>query len=199
MNLFNHNRLEQTTAPTEWPVDVDECKAHMRLPSNLTSQDGMIQVLIETATGWAEDYSGRQFMNATWEATWNHFPAFLNLPQPPFSSLTTFTYVDTTGTTTSVSSSIYQIVSDKNRAHIQEAYDQSWPSARPQSEAIKVTWVAGYGAVGRAVPAKFRQAILILVSTLYEQPDLVVTGMTAGEVPFSAKQLLGTDRIYAGV
>lgn len=48
------------------PVTVAEAKVYMRLPSSFTTDDTMIQFLIDAATAYGEDYTGRAFRARDW-------------------------------------------------------------------------------------------------------------------------------------
>jgi uncharacterized phiE125 gp8 family phage protein len=54
-----------------------------------------------------------------------------------------------------------------------------------------VTWWAGYGSSGSAVPAAIRHAILMLCSHWYETRGATVsTGAVPQDVPFGVRSLL---------
>lgn len=77
---------------------------------------------------------------------------------------------------------------------IAPAYGTSWPSTRPQREAVQVVYVAGYGAASD-VPANVRQAILLQVGHMYANREAVVTGTIATTIPLAVRSLLGASEV----
>jgi len=186
--------LELATDATVEPVSTEEARKHLNITH--TDDDAYIDVAIAAAVRWAQKYTSRQFINATYKLRLLGFPREIRLPKPPLSSVTSITYIDTDGTSQTLASTVYQTDQYTEPARICEAYGQSWPSTRPDIyNAVTVTYVAGYGSTGSTVPAPIRQAILAFVHTNYEQRGNVVTGLSVERIPEVGEHLLYPYRV----
>jgi hypothetical protein len=98
------------------------------------------------------------------------------------------TYVDSSGVTQTLASTEYSIdtVSVPGRVHL--AYGKSWPTTRQQWDAVRVTYVVGWAA--DSVPASIKQAILLLVSQMYEKRTEEVELDMAGRALLSPFRIL---------
>jgi len=181
------------TAPTAEPILLADAKLHLKIDSD-TTDDNLITSLIQAAREMAENYTGRAFINQTWEYTLNLFPASeIPLRPLPLSSITSITYKDTDGTTQTVASSVYETDTYKGEAALK--YSQIWPTARDIQNSILITFVAGYGTAGASVPAAIRAAILLILGHLYEHRESVIVGVTASDMPQGAHYLLDPYRV----
>jgi hypothetical protein len=103
-------------------------------------------------------------------------------------------YIDTAGSEITLATSEYSVdaVSVPGRVHL--AYGKSWPSARSQWDAVKVVYSVGWAV--DVVPEPIKQAILLLVSQMYENrvPE-VERALTPIEFSFGA--LLAPYRIIS--
>jgi uncharacterized phiE125 gp8 family phage protein len=185
--------LVRTVAPTSDPVTVQEMREHARI--SLTDDDSHIQGLIASAVTYAETFLNRQIMTATYRLSMDGFPSWIiKLPMPPTQSVTSITYVDSGGTTTTLAGSTYILDSDSSPARITPAYSTIWPSIRSQIGSVKVTFVAGYASAA-LVPAPITHAIRMLVAHWYENREAVSTGAVSKAVEMSVFDLLSSERI----
>lgn len=183
------------TAPTVEPVTLAEAKLHLKLDSD-TTDDTLITALIVAARQAAENYTGRAFINQTWEYATDEFPdEEMTLRPAPLSSITSITYVDANGATQTLSTSVYDANTYDAPGCAFLRYGQCWPSARDVENSILITFVAGYGSSASSVPAPVKAAILLTVGHLYEHRESVIIGTTAAEMPQSASWLLDPYRI----
>lgn len=194
------------TPPTEEPLSLQEVKDHLRVDH--VEEDALIVGLTQAAREYVEGQTLRQLVTATLRATVDSFPHVqrswsgwapargrIVLERAPVVSVTSITYVDTVGVTQTLATSEYVVhtpTSDEP-AWIEPTYSSWWPSAREQSQAVVVTFVAGYGAAS-AVPRIFKQAMLLLIGHWFENRETVVTGTIATNIPMAAQALIDLGR-----
>ena len=191
--------LKITTAPTVEPLTLTEAKAHLRVTS--TADDTLITGLIKTARQQAENFTGRSLASATFELVMDSFPYQIELPMPPVESITSIKYKDSDGIETTWSSSEY-IFYNSEPAIITLAYGKSYPTFTPYPiGAIKIRFVAGYRAASEDpnlhIPEAIKQALLLIIGTLYENRENIIIGQTIAKIPLSAEALLYPYRVWS--
>lgn len=183
--------LTLATAPAAEPVSLTEAKLHCRVDTD--DEDDLLTMLVAAARQYVERLTGRALITQTWRLTLDCFPygcrPVIRLPRGKTSSVTSITYVDTEGTTTTLAADQYRVNMDGEPARIEPAYGVVWPTTRDVLEAVKVTYVAGYGAAGSAVPEALRQAMLLLVGHWYANREAVVTGTIATPLQLTVEAL----------
>ncbi len=197
------------TAPAYEPLTVEIVKLHCRIDGD--ARDALVTTWIQAAREYAETFTGRQLVGATWEQTLNFFPGgrMIPLPRAPLRSVTSVKYTDENGTEQTLSSSAYSVWAPAGpRAQpggLTLAYDETWPTTRVVEGAVRVRYLAGYTAADVAnaaaamvlVPAAIRQAMLLLCAELSERPAAAIQGTIIGTVPFGVDELLWPYRIEA--
>lgn len=173
------------------PVTLDEAKDHLRVVT--TDEDQYINALCLAATDFAEKFQNRTFVSRPRTMVLDAFPTVIRPPYPPLVSVTTLNYVDSDGATQTLSSSNYRVDAITEPGRITVAYNLSWPDIRSVTNAVTITYVAGYGKAA-AVPDDVKAAIKLIVGHLYEHRESV-SEITLNEVPGSAKSLLWPNRI----
>ena len=182
--LASFGALTQTVAPTIDPVTLADMKAHCRVDH--TDDDAYLLGLITAATNTCESFTGRQLIHATYTLKLDGFPVDdeIELPKPPLSSITSITYIDTAGTSQTVTAADYQTDSSSTVGRVMPAYNAYWPATRDsQYNVVTVTFVAGYGATAATVPIRLRQGIKAFAATMYEHREPVIVGTTKTEIP----------------
>jgi hypothetical protein len=91
----------------------------------------------------------------------------LEVPRPLLKSVSSITYVDTTGATQTWAGGNYLVAANEFPGRISPAYNTFWPATRWQPGAVTVNYVAGYATVDM-VPYSCRQAIMMLTSCYFE-------------------------------
>lgn len=170
-------------------------------PTTNTTGDPLLRMLITAARQHAEQELKRYLITQTLDAYFHEFPHehdrrfFL----PPLQAVSAITYVDIDGVTQTLDSSLYVVDNISRPARIEPAYGTVWPSTREQMSAVKVRFVAGYGAAGD-VPACIKNWMLIRVKTLWDQRDQLVKqlGMPTFEPSF-VDSLLDPERVTGRV
>lgn len=172
--------LKLKTPPNAEPVSLAEAKLHCK--ADTADDDTLITSLIIAARQQAEHETGRALVTQEWELSIDAFPAdSLEIPLPPLQSVASITYLDMDGVRQTLAGTEYQVITDELVGRIVPAYGKSWPSCRVQAGSVVVTFTAGYGAAA-AVPPSIKAWMLLAITTLYAQREVVTIG-TAGELP----------------
>jgi uncharacterized phiE125 gp8 family phage protein len=189
------------TATTEEPVSLADAKAHLRLEHEL--DDAVVLSLVKAARQYLEEACWRGFCLQTWERTESCFPADvclpferqgLKLPMGNLVSVTSLKYIDPDGVErTAVAGTDYVVDSDNVPGRVRLAYGKSWPSVRSQWDAVRCRYVVGWAAAD--VPQPLKQALLLLVSQMYEHRTPEVTGTIVTSVQFAVNALIAPYRL----
>lgn len=178
------------TPPSTEPISLAEARLHLRIDESVTNEDALVQSLVTATRQWGENFTGRAFITQTWQEKLDRFCGRLVLPKAPVASVTSITYLDTTGATQTLSSSLYRVSLPTGPfagpATIEPEYGETWPMTRAVDNAVTVTYVAGYGAKGADVPAAILAALKLRLGTLYEHREGVVVGTIASSLPPTA-------------
>jgi uncharacterized phiE125 gp8 family phage protein len=201
--------LTVVTAATSEPVSLAEMRVHLRVID--TAEDDLISSLITTARQYIEDQTQLAIATQTYRLTLDGFPLAdisdytradgfyyssavpITLPRSPVSSVSSITYVDTAGTTQTLSSSLYRVATDSLPGRVAPAYNQTWPWTQDVIESVKVTFVAGY----TTAPKTLTAAIKLLVGHLYQHREPTVTGTIVADLPFSIQSLINNHKVLA--
>ena len=194
--------LTTVTPATEYPVSLENIKAHLRIDHD--DEDGLLAEYIKAATQQCERLipGWRTFVATTYRLDLDRFPPGiqpLELPRPPLSSITTVAYadIDNASQTLVEDTDFTTHTSTEQPGYLVPILD-SWPetyietSGVRMQNAVRITFVAGYASVA-LVPASIKHAIRLLVAQNYENREAVIVGQTATEVPMAVKSLLGAN------
>jgi uncharacterized phiE125 gp8 family phage protein len=197
---YPHYSTSLATAPAVEPLTLTEAKLHLRVDH--TTDDDLITSLIVAARQYAENYTQRCFITQTWDLKLDAFPVGdILLVKPPVASVTSITYVDTDGTTQTLSSALYRTDLPTGpwaqRGRIEPAYGESWPSTRALSNAVTVRCVHGYG-LAVSVPDPIKAALKLLIGHWYENREAVSVSIGANvqQVPMAVVALLVPFKAY---
>lgn len=175
-------------APTAEPVSLDRAKAHLRVDH--ADDDAVISIIIQAARAHLEKACGVRFASrASVSLKCDGFADFDRLPEVPVTSVSAVSYVDTDGTTQTLSTNVYELRADGIDAAIILKSGQSWPSTQDGSR-ITVTATLGYS----SAPEDMVLAMLLLISHLYDNRSAVAIGEAAAELPFSVNALICNHR-----
>lgn len=172
----------RTVAPTLEPVTLAEVKRQLRLAGagfDTTDFDLELQDYIREAREEAEERQASALVTQTWELRLDRLPGDeIRVPRPPLQSVSSITYIDTDGTSQTLSASLYTVDAKLIPARIQRAYLATWPTTRGHINDVTVTFLAGYGGDGAtaaesvaAVPKRIKSAIKLMVQQKLEGFD----------------------------
>lgn len=194
---MQYRSLSVVTEPAAEPVSVAEAKAHLRVDTS--DDDAYIGTLIAAAREWVQAYLDRALVTQQLTVKMDTFPDEIELPRPPVASggtltATTVTYTLASGSTTAMSASDYRVDREATPGVVRTVYAGTWPTHLADSNAVSVTWWAGYGDASD-VPAAIRHAMLMLVSHWYDGARSgVLVGSISKEVELGVKALLDSQK-----
>lgn len=180
------NEPQQTVAPTETPISLGDARAVCRLTGH--QQDGELQDWIDLAADRLQAITWRQFCTATYTLNFDRFDTELALPRPPLASVSSIKYYDLSSVQQTLSTDIYEAITDRTPGIVRLKYHESWPSVRGHPDDIIITFICGQAAGDLPIWAK--QAVKFLVAHYYEFGP-------AAETPSGVLALL--DRVGAAV
>jgi uncharacterized phiE125 gp8 family phage protein len=181
-------------APTSDPVTLQEAKDQLYITG--TNRDTVITRLITVATRMCEKYSGLSFMTQTRVMKLDSFPCgdialdfgpvqaiSGNDVATPTPNALGISYQDEAGVTqTLVLNTDFLLDSHSSIPRLSPV--ESWPTDyKNQIHPITIKYTAGY-ASSSLVPAEAKQAILVQVANMYENPDGTSMGLCAAAMDY---------------
>lgn len=205
-------KLNLITAPLSEPVTLTEAKAHLRLETTL--DDIYVTSLITAARMYTEGTTWRALINQVWELVMDGFPGCypslwvtpstryvtdreIELPRgdiSPVGADLTVKYDDNTGAEQTFASSNY-IVDATPMARLVLKSTSSWPLTNGEVKCVRIRFKVGFGDAASDVPLPIKQAILLLISQMYEHRTPEVTGTIISKVGFAVEALLERYRL----
>lgn len=187
--------LSTISGPAQEPMSLAEAKDHLRETG--ADQDGLIAGYILSAREYVENATHRKMITQTLDFTIDHYwPCWayryrIDLPIAPVASITSISYVDTTGATQTLAADQYVAVLTGSVPYIEPAYGVTWPQVRCQGAAITVRFVAG-GTLSQ-VPNPLMQAMRMLIGHWYNVRESV-GAVTTSEIPMGVEALMSPYR-----
>ena len=174
------------TEPAVEPVTLEQVKNHSRITH--IEDDSWLLMAMVVARQYVEKTCELSLITQTRRTTFDGFrKPWLTLAYGPTLSISGIQYYDQTNTLQTLAS--YQAALESNPCLIVPAPGQPWPQTMPNKmDAVKVTYVAGYGDPEN-VPAALKQAILLLVDHWYSNRSAVEMG-SPGPIPFGVDSLV---------
>ena len=164
MQVVSPTNYTPSVAPVFQPVTVDEAKVQLRIESD--DFDDEIRKQIDAATDYLQTVGDRQFCTATWMTKLDKFPCGyddeIRLAKSPLASVSSIAYLDADGTSTTLSSTAYDVDTNSEPGRITLSYGDVWPSTQDVANAVTITFVAGQAQA--SVPQRIKQHILSIVA-----------------------------------
>lgn len=138
----------------------------------------------------------RQFYGAFPGSMGATFPGFLptntgiiEMPRSDLITVNSVSYYDSNGNFQALSPTVYNVETGAP-GRLAPAYGEIWPTTLPRVGAVQINFTSGYGTSASSVPANVKEAILLLLTFLYENrgdaneemPDAVAHVLCAGGV-----------------
>lgn len=172
-------------APTAEPVSLEQVKAHSREFSE--EADAVLMTMLKASRAHIEAACGARFATRTGvQMICDGFSDLERLPEAPVSVISSISYVDTSGATQTLSSTVYELRASGLEAAIVLKYGQSWPATQPGSRIIVTATVGG------TIPEDVAHAILMLTAHFYDHRSAV--GENSSELPFAVNSLICNHR-----
>lgn len=193
------------------PLTLAQAKTHLGIiTTGAHDHDTYITALIIAARERAETYTGRSLVPKTIEVNLTELPPSrsLKLPGEPIKEITKFSYLDPDGNWVHITPPAnpvdplqteviddYLILED-NILLFEKIFSLN---NVPSLTKIKVQYTTGYGDVGsykRPFPESIKQAMLIMIRTMYDNRDDVIRGTIVSLMPRGSEYLLNHYRTF---
>lgn len=155
------------------PFEVAQIKLRPELRVAGSADDLIIADLLQSAVEAYEEYTDQILCLSTWDLYLDAFPDADGIETPaPLSSVTSISYLDSTGASQSLASSVYAVDTTHPLAgRIVLKSSQSWPAVIDQINCVTVRIVAGY-ANAASISQRIRDGLLAKVQEIYYGTDL---------------------------
>lgn len=142
-------------------------------PSTNTTDDPLLSGLIAAARASAEAETGCALVTQTLDQYFDAFPCWeIEVAKGPLQSVSAITYVDNDGVTQTLAADQYRVATGDERGRVEPAFGVVWPVARAQLDAVKVRYIAGFGAAA-AIPQPIKQWMLLQIGHWYANRESV--------------------------
>ena len=148
------------------PVTLAEMKSHLRVVT--TGDNDYISELIKVARRQVETDARRKYVKSTFALRLGEFPTCdeIMLENPTVASISSITYTNSTGGTSTLSTSTYELDKHEAPGHARLKYGQSWPATRVIQNAVTVNFISGSTSASDT-PVEAKHAIKLLVADMY--------------------------------
>lgn len=156
----NAEIVQQITEQSRQSVEVvslSEAKSFLNLDSDFTADDGLLNILIDSAVEELEKYSALAFMPVTYVVTYTGFGKVIDPPYKPFVSLGALQYIKDNNELLTVNPSHYDVI---NKKIFFKGYKY------PFYNKLQMTYTAGYAS--GEIPKIAKLAVLQAVNEWYE-------------------------------
>lgn len=163
------------TPPETEPVTLAEAKLQLNIGASDTSHDTELTAMIAAAREEWERDTSIALITRTLEHRMPTWEDVITLSVRPVIAISHIKYIDEDGSEQTVSASDYYL--DIDQVRFKSTFVQ--PMLEDRSEAIRVTYTAGYGSTSSSCPQLDRMAIKLSLSNRFEDRDMINGG--AGE------------------
>lgn len=180
-----------TTGPASEPLTRSEVKTWLKVESDVTADDDLIDALITAARKHAEGRTGLSFLSQTIQEVFDAFPdvtpnnpkAVLRLTVSPVIAVSSISYKDGSGNTQTWGSSNYIVDTVSQPARIAPAATTNYPTTYDEINAITITYTAGWSATTAAgFPSEALVAMKLWIAGKYDnRADYAKRYMDASE------------------
>ncbi len=190
-----YHTYKVTSAPASEPITLAEAKAQLRVESDMNDDDTWITSAITVVREQVEALTNRALMPQSFELAIEEFADEIQLPKPPFSSLTSVKYYDEDDVLQTLASSYYLVNDFAEPATITKKTNQTYPSTFDRPDAVRIAFSAGY-ADADSVPTSIKQAMLMLLTDLYDNRSASTSSFSTVKVEWTPAvlNLLSTSK-----
>ena len=186
------------------PVSLADARVQCRLDligGSSHPMDGLLQTYIRAARRYAEHYCDRAFAKRTLVYAMDEFPfgedSFTVEVGPMKVDTVVLRYRDANDVEQTLAATEYFVDDTGRQNRIYLAPNKSWPTTGTRRLGVRVTYETEPAAV--ACPDIARDAMLLLVRHLHDNPSASISGTIIGPVPFGVNALLDAERNWGGV
>ena len=174
-------RTKLKTAPTDYPLELDDIKQHLNITVGWTEDDDYLDALLAVATTQAEGFTRRRFITQTWYYYLDQWPdedyivlPYGNLQASPALSVT---YTDTDYDDTIWPATNYNADTNVDPGRVILEYDDTYPTDTLSPEnPIVVEYTCGYGDDHTDVDPMIKHALKIIIGDLYSNRESIIVG-----------------------
>lgn len=159
------NKTTIITGPGAEPITLDELKMWLRIESDETVEDGLLNGMIRAARSYVEQHCGIRLISQTVEQTEQYWRKGIRLFSLPVDSITHIKYYDAADAEQTLSSSKYELDHDRRTVYWNKEALPELTEWKPVK--IVVRYVAGY-ADAAAVPDDIKTALKLWIGEFYE-------------------------------
>lgn len=201
------------TPPAVEPVSLTEMKAHLNIIDS--NDDDLISGAIVAARQVVEAHLGQSLVATEFDLFLDRFPAVatlasrrnsfgftdpaanFQLPGSPVLSVESVNYLDPVSAAEVVlDPTLYTVDVASNPARIAPG-PAGWPVTASTINAVRVRYVAGYGADAAGVPDALKHAVKLTAASFYENREGVVVGMSVAMLPYGVASILDSYRNWS--
>ena len=187
--------LTLITPPAVEPVSLPVAQAHLRLDT--TDEDAYVISLIIAAREYCETYQNRAYNTQTWELALPKFPLpTVTIPKGKLQSIEEMSYKNAEGIVTTLIPERDYVVSHRGiLGRVCPPFGKAFPSERLYPlDPVVVKFTCGYGDTSEAIPARVKQAMLLLIGHWHEN-RMAVSELRTSEISFAVSALLSQEKI----
>lgn len=210
-DAFTGQTLRVVTPPAQEQITVDEAALHLRLDAYGSPADYPERTWLEAAIAASREViewqTGLTLAPQELEVTMRAWPIDcmvqpgVSLLTGPVLGVTSITYVD--GVTIPdpvLDPLLYQADTYSMPGYVYPAYNQSWPTAQPSVNSIRIRFTAGYSLPTDSpqdapLPKSLRAAMLLTLGHLYENREATTTAPNMTQIPLGISSLCEKWRI----
>jgi len=198
MIIVSPEYVTQTVAPTAEPVSRTEAKLHLRV--DVTTDDSLIDNLIQAAREYVELYTGRSLVLRTYRADLPYFSDEIQLPFKPIIAISHIKYYTAASPSilTTLAATNYELARDM----VYRSNGGTYPAADSVYNAVQITYTAGYASTSSPydaasdVPEAIKSAIKLTIGDLYENREAQVLYPGSMQSNKTTERLLDSYRVY---
>jgi len=188
--------VKVSAEPSVEPVSLVDAKSFMKV--NDTADDTLITDLIVVARQMAEKYLRRALISQTLIAYYSFLDEKTYVPNPPHISIDTVKRIRLDESTTLTLNSDFFVQGNEQKYLLIPTTFNLTAGHSPQDRLIgqelEVTYTAGYGTSATDVPKSIRNAIKMIVNTLFDGRHVEGEAQTFA-IPTNAKTVLAPFKI----
>ncbi len=172
------------TPPSVEPLTLAEARVQCHVDD--AAHDAMLNACISGARAKCEGLIQKFLITRTVEQNFDAFPPVneLHLRGCPAVSIVSVTYTDPLGATQALDPSAYTLdATDFADPWLLPAYGTTWPATRDSINAVRVRYIAGFGAAGADVPADVRVWLLMTTAYLFAQREAMDATGRVADIP----------------
>lgn len=193
--------IQVVTAAAWLPVTLAQLRSWSRIEADVTDHDNDLTLLAQSMTAYAENLTGRAFIERTLRLILPSWPQLENahycgagveLPQAPLIAVDSVIYTDEDGASQTLAADQYVAHSWREPGFVIPAWQVTWPSLRALPNAVQVNYRAGYAPIGSpadelahqlAQPKNLKLWIAARVQTLFEHREQIIVGNLVTPLP----------------